>query len=519
MSIDRRSFLFGSAALFAAGDTHSTVHHLLPAVSHDRILVKASFRRPLKAAVMRAGGKSVTGARTDSEGQFWTFDVAGLKPGTLYELQLLEGHQTLGDPWTIRTFPHPSESVSNFRLLVYTCAGGHPVLKLPDGRPKFLPIEVRQRLLRRALTFQPQAVIANGDHIYWDLLTSGGKTQGNSPEGIEYAGTFNRIAPVLGTPNERVLSRAAGPQIADLYGTLFRGVPVFFISDDHDHFDNDEASDTLVSFPPDAFMLRAARATRRLYYPEFLPDANRPLGLAGSAAADTPNATSEAFGTLRFGKLAELLLYDCRRYLTLAGPTATFIPRETEDWIRSRLSDKGVRHVAQVPSVPVGWSAGKWGDWYPDMLDAQGKLGTSRKKPHWQTGWGQQHDRLLAAASGRRQGVPLFLCGDLHAQGLTEIQRTGNIDLKANPVFSALTGPVSTGPTGWPSSVRGTPPQQAQSLLADERLAAVENHGFVIADFQPERVSLRFFRWNPELSEDALDTLEAFRTVELAGRG
>jgi len=29
---------------------------------------------------------------------------------------------------------------------------------------------VRNRLLRRGLSFQPDAMIANGDHVYWDLL-------------------------------------------------------------------------------------------------------------------------------------------------------------------------------------------------------------------------------------------------------------------------------------------------------------------------------------------------------------
>ena len=36
-------------------------------------------------------------------------------------------------------------------------------------------------------------------------------------------------------------------------------------------------------------------------------------------------------------------------------------------------------------------------------------------KPYWQTGWRAQHDRLLQAASARRDRIPLFVNGDLHA--------------------------------------------------------------------------------------------------------
>jgi hypothetical protein len=102
--------------------------------------------------------------------------------------------------------------------------------------------------------------------------------------------------------------------------------PVFFMQDDHDYFDNDEATDEIITFPPDHFMLNLARATRQLYYPEYLPDPERPLGLPGASAADRPPGVGETFGTLRFGRLAEILRYSshpdlggaerrvCRRY-------------------------------------------------------------------------------------------------------------------------------------------------------------------------------------------------------------
>ena len=73
-----------------------------------------------------------------------------------------------------------------------------------------------------------------------------------------------------------------------LYAALCRSTPVFFVQDDHDYFENDEADDRFISFPPDAFMMSAGRASQHLYYPEFLPDPMRPLGLASASAPDRP---------------------------------------------------------------------------------------------------------------------------------------------------------------------------------------------------------------------------------------
>jgi hypothetical protein len=67
---------------------------------------------------------------------------------------------------------------------------------------------------RRALSFNPDAAIANGDHVYWDLrspLTS--KLLGARPEATQIARQPDRAAAILGTDNESVLKRAAGPQI------------------------------------------------------------------------------------------------------------------------------------------------------------------------------------------------------------------------------------------------------------------------------------------------------------------
>ena len=52
------------------------------------------------------------------------------------------------------------------------------------------------------------------------------------------------------------------------------------------------------------------------------------------------------------------------------------------------------------PIRPAG-SAGKWGEWYPDVLDADKKLTIAQPKPYWQPGWLKQHDRLDGGDVGR----------------------------------------------------------------------------------------------------------------------
>jgi hypothetical protein len=336
---------------------------------------------------------------------------------------------------------------------------------------------------------------------------------------MEYA-RFDRDAPILGGANESALLRAAGEQITPLYGTLCRSTPVFFLQDDHDHFDNDEATDEAVTFPPDNFMLQSARATQRLWYPEFLPDPNRSPGLPGSDSPDQPgfrpSGLSESFGTLRYGRLAEVLLYDVRRTVTLAGPTAVFVAPDVEAWLKARAAAKDVIHLVNVPSNPPGWSAGKWGEWYPDLLGPDGKLSEERPKPYWQRGWLSQHDRLMQSLSAMPGRIPLVISGDLHAIGEGRMLRSGHLNFSNNPVIAVLPGPLGTSNGGWASEFRGVGPKPPQHLDMEETVAPIEENGFLIADFTPENITLRYFRWNQKTQPVTdIDTLEPFHTTEL----
>ena len=481
------------------------IRHILPTASHDRFRIKVSFLHALtRPPVLRVGHTRVTGERLDTLGENWVFNAAGLKPSTTYELQLFGAA-----PWPLRTLPHPDENVARFRLMVYTCPGGHDGVRLPedDGKPYWVSLANRRRMLAAGLAQKPDAVLSIGDQVYWDLRF--GRASGRAPMGSsEWAhraiGEFRRD--LSARDNEAVLKRATGPQIADLYGTMLRSVPTFFVQDDHDYFENDEAippgrEPHGVSLPPDDFMLQLARATQALYFPEFLPDATRPAGLSGSG---------EAYGTLRFGRAAELLVYDCRRYLTLTGSYAGFISNGAEAWLMERMKSSNAAQVVNVPSTPIGWSAGKWGEWYPDLLNDDGSLSTAKPKYMWQSGWKLQHDRLLRAASAMTRGVPLFLSGDLHALAHGAIERNGGDDFRRNPVHSVLTGPLSTGPRGWPSAARGTPPRIATGIGIRETLAPLEMNGFTLVDFLPDRVECQMYRWKMDRPETELDGLQPF---------
>ena len=216
LAIDRRNFLRSSAAaslsvvvpadLIAQAATSAVpasrwdagaLRNVLPTVSDSRILIKVSFEAPLtEAPTLRVGGTAVRGRMGDTHGEHWHFYATDLLPGRPYQLSLVGARgETLCEPWELATFPAPHELPEKFRLLIYTCAGGHEV-------HKFLPTATRNRLLRRALGFAPNAVVANGDQVYWDLLAPvGSRLLGMSQDAVKLTGTFDRSSVVLGGDN------------------------------------------------------------------------------------------------------------------------------------------------------------------------------------------------------------------------------------------------------------------------------------------------------------------------------
>ena len=509
--------------------------HLIPAANHNRFAIKASFTQAIEGQLtLTVGGKAVLGHPTDTAGHFFSFDIGGLEPDVEYPLQILSKHGTpLCDPWPLRTFPHPNSKPEHVRLLAYTCAGGHP----DDGKWS-LPTHVKRLLLRRALSFNPHAVIAIGDHIYWDQ-----RTEHESPD-EDYAsrvrafhesiGWLDKSLPALGTKNEISLKAAVDPQISQLYGTLLRSIPSYFVSDDHDYFENDNANSRMVTFPPDHYQLEFARFTRNAYLPEFLPDGERPLAIPGTGAGDRAPDISEAFGTFRYGRLAEAVIYDCARFLSLKGSSAGLIPPEAEKWLLQRTYDQRIAQLIHVPSHPFGWSAGKWREWYPDVAatteasdkalsncfycDSGGQvvgLTTDQEKYLWQSGWWNQHQRLLDGLTSQKHRNGIVLSGDLHAIGHASLERSGDLNLSKNPVHSILTGTLGTGEDGWPSDARGTPPLPATGLFHKTRGDVLEKNGFTLLDITPSDVTVRLFAWKSGESLNAIDSLEPYHTYTI----
>jgi hypothetical protein len=484
------------------------LQHLLATANHERLLVKASFARPLdEAPRLRVAGTSIRGRRSDHAGRFWRWDVDGLAAGRPHELRLRDGRgRTLTEPWEIKTFPRPQSRPERVRLLIFTCPGGHDAIQQYGI---FQPTRVRNRLLRRGLSFEPDAVIANGDHVYWDLeAPPTAVTMGLSPIGRQQIGTFDPDKP---KHNAALLTRAAGPQIVDVYGVDCRSVPVFFLTDDHDYYENDVATEEMVTFPPPGWKLRLGRRTQHLYYPEFLPVPGQPDNLPW-----TRNGLHECFGALRYGRLLEFLMYDVRRTMTMRGKNAVFFHPRVERWVRRRLAGNDVTHVVNMPSNPPAWSAGKWMEWYPDVLGPDRQLTTALEKPYWQSGWRSQHDRLMRAISARRRGAALVVGGDLHATAAGTIERSGTIDLRRNPVHVVLSGTLGSKGAGFPSGLRATPPRPTSHVDLREEIPPLEENGFMVADVTPDKITLRFFRWNDRTQpEEAIDGLQPFRTIEL----
>ncbi len=481
----------------------SGVAHVLPTVSHDRMLLKVSFREPQETPPwLHVDWRRVPGIPTDTRGRYWAFDVERLEPGRRYTLELLADGCPVMDPWELATFPSPGARPERFRVLVYTCAGGDDFLRI------YVPMESRRALLRRALDFEPDAALVIGDHVYWDREAGGlSFLVGLARQVLGFGDGFDPSAPVLGNAtNEEYLTFIGDRQIGELYGTLFRSLPTFFTLDDHDYFEDDR--EELFKFPADAFMRELARSIQWLYYPELLARAGQPQ-LPGSAAPDRPRRVGEAFGALRYGRLAELLIYDCKGYVS-TGPEGGLVPDAVEAWLHRRMGTSSATHVVNVPSNPVGWTAGKPAEWYPDAV-VRGELTLDVAKNGWQPGWLAQHDRLLRAAS-ERPGLPLFLSGDIHSIAEARILRSGDVDLSANPIVSLISGTPGTGPRGFPSQVRQTVALAPLSMQAEDVVPVEEHNGFHLVDFEPDRVTIHHFRWIPPPGFDPVDvpTLEPF---------
>jgi hypothetical protein len=121
--------------------------------------------------------------------------------------------------------------------------------------------------------------------------------------------------------------------------------------------------------------------------------------------------------------------------------------------------------------------------------------------------------QALSAMPGR---IPLVVSGDLHAIGEGRMLRSGRLNFSNSPVIAVLPGALGTSTGGWASEFRGVGPKPPQHLDMEETVAPIEENGFLIADFTPENITLRYFKWNQKTQPVTdIDSLEPFRTTEL----
>jgi hypothetical protein len=273
---------------------------------------------------------------------------------------------------------------------------------------------------------------------------------------------------------------------------------VLFVTDDHDYFDNDDASPELVTFPPDQFHQDLRNTLQSLYFPEYIVDTPLPKDVPGQLQVNGVNLSTH-YGVVNYGSLFSGLLYDCGGMLDLQGKNAGLIPPSVENWLLTQTAEEDSAHLIHFPSHPMGWTAGKWREWYPDLLESSGSLvaGVEHSedggKYMWQQGWWNQHQRLLRGIAGQTKRKPIMVSGDLHLLGAGTINRSGDLDLTGNPVYSILSGPGGVGDLGWLSKARGLAARVPEKMVLEELLPPVERNGYTLLTLTAENCEVSLY--------------------------
>ncbi|WP_424096143.1 hypothetical protein [Moorena producens] len=273
-------------------------------------------------------------------------------------------------------------------------------------------------------------------------------------------------------------------------------------------FENDEFDSEIATLPPDTYGISGAETTQLLYYPEFLPDANRPDWLEGSGRIGRITGANMLNGSIRYGDLLEVSLYDCRRNIDYKEQHAKVVTQSVEEWLMERTLAEDTLHYFHAPSLPFGYSSGKLGDWYPDVLDNDtGKLVLYQPKAGWQWGWFAQHQRLTQALASQKKRAPVVVQGDLHASSAGKILRSGEI-LYETPIHLILSGPLGTGDYAFPSSARDVESSPSQLVDMDEILKPLEKNGFSIIDVTENEMRFSLYTWRPPQAVEDISTME-----------
>jgi hypothetical protein len=225
--------------------------------------------------------------------------------------------------------------------------------------------------------------------------------------------------------------------------------------------------------------------------------------------------TNITFGTLRYGKLLEVVLYDCRRFVDYKGEHAKILPQWVEDWLVARTRAEDTTHFFHVPSLPFAYSCGKLGDWYPDLLDTKlGRLVLYEPKPGWQRGWFAQHQRLIEALTAQTKRPAVVVQGDFHATAAGKMLRSGELTL-TRPVHVVMSGTLGTGDMAFPSNYRSVESTPSQLVGMDQALQPTEKNGFTIIDVTPDKMKFTQFLWRPPQPVEVIDTMKPTLIYEI----
>ena len=494
--LSRRNFLKTSAilaTLLAGGyifrsPNNTKVKHILCSASHEKLAVSTSLSKGVSSLDLILDDKIKSiGKRIDREGKHWQFLVNKLTSDKTYKLQLTSQEQPLYNAWKLKTFPNPESEITKVSMRTFTCPGGGDGFRA-SGREFFKPFKFRQKIFDEGLSNKPDFAISIGDHVYWDLRREDSPPVGRNSKLIKFFlggylkfryGSFNRSENANSLTNESVLKKIGNEQIASLYGTRFKSTPIFFIPDDHDYFENDDAEEDLVTFPADAFSRGAFEKMADLFYPPLL---------------DTPDdKPGRKIGRIRYGNAFEGLLADCAGNMTLGNQKAVLISDQDEKWLLSRIDNSKAKHLGFIPSHPLGYTAGKWREWYPDVVAEEGvsgvvvnellsglkgRLTTQANKYLWQEGWFLQHQRILESLA-KREGSRFIFSGDIHAMGASEILESADLKIK-NYVKTFLVGPISSSTGTWPSFARGITADNPDYLICNQISPVKEVNGFTV---------------------------------------
>lgn len=505
MAVTRRDFIYGVTTAGLGGVLHggvawsqpnSGVRAILPSATHDRLAVKVLLDQgPAAAPTLTINGRDLEAIKMDQDGYSWGFIQDGLKGGTSYTLRLRDhGGRDFREAWQLRTLPDLDATPERFRVLFFTCAGG-------DEEYIFQKVAIRRALFDRALSLSPDLMVANGDHIYWDQWTAF-RYRRDPAQRDRFLRLYHRIAWIDedlefdSETNRRSLNTVVGRQIASIYEDRFASVPMIFVADDHDYFENDNAGKWGCTFPPRPFTFNLQQRVQAMAYPIALGRPRLPT-LYESGTVET----------VRVGRLLEMNLYDCRRGWSF-GPDAHALFPTVEEYLVSRMNNSTALQYIDVPSNPYGWTAGKLGEWYADGAVSGGFY--EDDKIYWQTGWFDQHQRLLSALSNARSRKAVSISGDIHASASTTILRSGELDFSSNPIHSILPGTIGSNGHAFPSSVRGSPPWSPAALQTKEVHKLEERNGFSIVDVYPDRMEVASYRWRQPQSVAEIATLEPY---------